>query len=103
MEVQLPRARQRAGRAGHVSYLLLLPCTPSMVNEMPTALPDWTTERPDVPGFYWWMVGTPEVVRLDYVEGEWAVFLTGHGLSLKEHGFSGVLWWPVRIEHPPVG
>lgn len=113
MEVQLPRARQRAGRAGYVSSLLLLPYTPSMVNEMPTALPEWTTERPDVPGFYWWMESeedAPVIVKLlKHGEGEGTVFYWdtpfGEGESVCDdiNAPPGSLWWPVRLEHPPVG
>lgn len=75
---------------------------------MPTALPDWTTERPEVPGFYWWRLTDnmlPEVVHLlrDSV-GEWVWFSTGkQPPDRASNPPPRCLWWPVRLEHPPVG
>lgn len=75
---------------------------------MPTALAEWTTARPDVPGFYWWRDkdGTdPQVVRLSkhpLVE-IWYLYTTDLDEEPKsEFEAAGSLWWPVRLDPPPV-
>lgn len=73
---------------------------------MPTALAEWTPQRPDVPGFYWWMLPRelPEVVDLR-VSGETWNWLTFDGSlydALTPAG-AGSLWWPVPLIPPAVG
>jgi hypothetical protein len=74
---------------------------------MPTALAEWTTERPDEPGFYWWIEkpgDIPEVVRLAATSLGWQWSLFGSTESQDERtARPGSLWWPVRLEPPPVG
>lgn len=77
---------------------------------MPTALAEWTTERPDVPGFYWW-IDQPgeaaEVVHLIEHKGAWAWTIFGQTEEETDRSaplhYPGSLWWPVRLEPPPVG
>lgn len=71
---------------------------------MGTALAEWTPERPDEPGFYWWMrPGEPP--RVVEVLGDWWAG-TAEGDVYDDEEMSpppGALWWPVRLDPPPVG
>lgn len=76
---------------------------------MPTAKPDWTAERPDEPGFYWWMQKgrAPLIVDLKYDPDdhpEWVWYGT-NGFDYDDTSIvaAGALWWPVRLDPPPVG
>lgn len=75
---------------------------------MPTALAEWTTERPEEPGFYWWVNpkgGLPEIVEVERSGDSWVYLVCGMSewVSMAEAEASGTLWWPIRLEHPPVG
>lgn len=75
---------------------------------MPTALAEWTTERPYEPGFYWWRYGErdvhPEVVELrNLFDDEWDWTILGSEETISAIEGSGSLWWPVRLDPPPVG
>ena len=71
---------------------------------MPTALVEWTTERPNEPGFYWWREregAIAEVVWLHSVEPpHWSVYKES---DMDPAYAPDSLWWPVRIDVPPVG
>jgi hypothetical protein len=73
---------------------------------------EWTTERPDAPGFYWWARSgqAPEIVRVErrdaWPDFRWAPPFNdrvGSPVYTDIDAPSGSLWWPVRLEHPPVG
>jgi len=79
---------------------------------MPTALAEWTTERPDVPGFYWWRKepkADAEVVELYRTlmpnDAEcWDWYLCGDDVGYNDaHTPIDALWWPVRLDPPPIG
>jgi hypothetical protein len=74
---------------------------------MPTALAEWTTERPDEPGFYWWMRPgevTPEVVRLELTDRFWTWYAADGLVPFDQFTpIMASLWWPVRLDPPPVG
>ena len=53
--------------------------------------PEWTTTRPTEPGWYWrhllgWSIGVVEIF----------------GDRRDDCYLGGSVWWPVRIEPPPV-
>jgi hypothetical protein len=76
-------------------------------------MPEWTTERPGEPGFYWWIEdpgdpygnAEPRVVEYEitgaraawaavwYATGSEAVYNPGPSTA-------GSLWWPERIQQP---
>jgi hypothetical protein len=74
---------------------------------MPTTKPEWTTERPDEPGFYWWRVNDgdplPSVVHLMTGHDGWTWYIIGSEETIYNAEGVGSLWWPVRIDPPPVG
>jgi hypothetical protein len=80
---------------------------------MPTALAEWTPERPEKPGFYWWMPdgGEPEIVEISSPMRAGTVwFRCGDEMPHNDTEsdsdgplWERSLWWPVRLEHPPVG
>lgn len=101
----VPHASVTFGRTANVLAL----DSPTHLNEtdlMPTALAEWTTERPDVPGFYWWRDGgvePAEVVNLwDNAYG-WRWYATGSDETFSDDTAPRALWWPVRLDPPPVG
>jgi hypothetical protein len=73
---------------------------------VPTALAEWTTERPDEPGFYWYRLHPslpPEVVRLFQNVHAWVWFTTSDDEPYREAFAPHSLWWPIRLDPPPVG
>lgn len=68
-------------------------------------MPDWTTERPGEPGFYWWRLHPslpPEVVRLVRNPHAWVWFSTADDEPHRDSEKSSSLWWPVRLDPPPL-
>lgn len=74
---------------------------------MPTALAEWTTERPDEPGFYWWRLdegdSRPDPVYLYSIGPDWMWAVAGCEEPYPATDFPLSLWWPVRLDPPPVG
>lgn len=59
---------------------------------MPTALAEWTPERPTEPGYYWCLLPDYEPMIADV-----------RVMHDDDTAPEGALWWPVRLEAPPVG
>jgi hypothetical protein len=85
---------------------LCFKCIPPPVEA--EALAEWTTKRPGKPGFYWWRYAErdvrPEVVELrNTFDDEWDWTILGSEETISEAEGADSLWWPVRLDPPPLG